>query len=388
MKKTAGAIAVGVCGAATVVGALGIGHGEAHAASNCHAYGAASAPAQRAIAAACKEVDKGTPYSWAGGHKAKPGPSTGQIYDRDGEYFDDRHKVGLDCSGLMRWAWYESTGTDFGGGSTWDMPKELTSHGFSRVGSATKPGDVIVYSGHTVMYLGNGLMVQAEGDIAGLNVKELNRNRHAVGVFRYTGGGGKPPVDPPPSDGGGKYYENVWKQAPSYRSASTASRAGHLNKGRNYFYCQAKGQEISAEGYHNDWWLKTDDDSGNANVWVNAVYVSSGSNDGRIPGVPDCAHDAPKPKPQPAPSGKVYKNVWADAPSYYFRVAWHPLGVLHQGRNYFYCQAKGVEDSFRGYHNDWWLKTDDDSGNRNVWVNATHVSGGSDDGRIPGVPTC
>ena len=62
--------------------------------------------------------------------------------------------------------------------------------------------------------------------------------------------------------------------------------------------------------------------------------------------------------------------------------------MLHTGRNYFYCQAKGAEVSVDGYHNDWWLKTDDDSGNRNVWVSAIRVSGGVNDGAIPGVPTC
>ncbi|UIJ34489.1 hypothetical protein [Allobranchiibius sp. GilTou73] len=43
---------------------------------------------------------------------------------------------------------------------------------------------------------------------------------------------------------------------------------------------------------------------------------------------------------------------------------------------------------FDGYRNNWWLKTDDDSGNANVWVNATHVSGGANDARIPGLRTC
>jgi cell wall-associated NlpC family hydrolase len=365
-----------------------LGHGSAQAAGNCHAYGATSAAANRAIAAACAEVNKGTPYSWAGGHHAKPGPSTGAIYDEGGEYFDDRNKVGLDCSGLVRWAWYEATDSDFGAGSTWAMPSELTSHGFSRVGSQpTQPGDVVVYNGHTVIYLGNGLVVQAEGDRAGLNVRSLSGRSDVTGVFRYTGHGGTPPpVTPPPTNHGGKYYERVWKQAPSYRQASLASRAGHLNAGTNYFYCQVKGEEVNAEGYQNDWWLKTDDDSGNSNVWVNAIYVATGSNDGKIPGVPTCSGSAPA--PTPAPTGKVYKNVWSDAKSYFLPVAWHPIGVLHHGRNYFYCQRQGAEAAFGGYHNDWWLKTDDDSGNSNVWVNATHVSGGVNDGKIPGVPTC
>ncbi len=100
-----------------------------------------------------------------------------------------------------------------------------------------------------------------------------------------------------------------------------------------------------------------------------------------------------KPKPPKPPtkgSGKkVYKDVWAQAPSYTKPTKdGHKVGVLHKGRNYFFCQAKGKETSFSGYRNNWWLKTDDDSGHRNVWVNATHVSGGHNDGKIPGVPAC
>ncbi|WP_052595961.1 phage tail tip lysozyme [Luteipulveratus mongoliensis] len=98
----------------------------------------------------------------------------------------------------------------------------------------------------------------------------------------------------------------------------------------------------------------------------------------------------PKPKPKPGnpkPS-KVYKNVWAEAPSYKHRDRSAKVGVLHRGKNYFYCQQKGAGASFAGYHNNWWLKTDDDSGNANVWVNATYVSGGVNDGKIPGVRAC
>jgi hypothetical protein len=46
--------------------------------------------------------------------------------------------------------------------------------------------------------------------------------------------------------------------------------------------------EYKALGYHNYWWLRTDDDNHHADVWVNAVYVSSGGNDQPIPGVPRC----------------------------------------------------------------------------------------------------
>ena len=85
-----------------------------------------------------------------------------------------------------------------------------------------------------------------------------------------------------------KVYKNVWHTAPSYYGGSGGRTGGYLYAGRNYFYCQAVGDEYSALGYHNNWWLYTDDDSGHRNVWVNAVYVSGGGNDQPIPGVPRC----------------------------------------------------------------------------------------------------
>src|SRR5690242_14060771 len=59
--------------------------------------------------------------------------------------------------------------------------------------------------------------------------------------------------------GGGKYNCNVWKTAPSYFAGNV--RAGTLNAGTNYFYCQAVGSEVVDGPYRNHWWAKTDDDS-------------------------------------------------------------------------------------------------------------------------------
>ncbi|MFE9400054.1 hypothetical protein [Streptomyces flavidovirens] len=86
--------------------------------------------------------------------------------------------------------------------------------------------------------------------------------------------------------GGGKYNCNVWKTAPTYFAGNV--RAGTLYAGTNYFYCQAKGSTVHMDGYSNDWWAKTDDDSGNRNVWVNVVYLSGGGNYEPVPGLPWC----------------------------------------------------------------------------------------------------
>lgn len=86
---------------------------------------------------------------------------------------------------------------------------------------------------------------------------------------------------------------------------------------------------------------------------------------------------------------KVYKNVWHTASSYYtpyFKVK--TGGKLYAGKSYFYCQENGASLKYKGYENDWWLKTDDDSGKSDVWVNAIFISGGSNNRPVAGVKFC
>ncbi|TWE13146.1 hypothetical protein [Rudaeicoccus suwonensis] len=304
-----------------------------------------------------------------------------------------------DCSGSVSMAWHLGTSL-----TTWQFDPHSSQfagidHQISW--SDLQPGDALVQNAqynHIALFVGWADKAHTEPIVIeqydyGHSQTQRTWNSsyaHEFTPIRYnkiSGGGGGGTPTPPPSTGG-KYYENVWKSAPSYRAASTASRAGTLNAGRNYFYCQAKGQEMNAEGYHNDWWLKTDDDSGNSGVWVNAIYVSSGTNDGSIPGVPQCAGSTGGGGGHTSPTAKIYKSVWQSASSYTSPTSMKTIGVLHAGSNYFYCQTKGSELNASGYQNNWWLKTDDDSGNSGVWVNAIFVSGGSNNGQIPGIPAC
>lgn len=86
-----------------------------------------------------------------------------------------------------------------------------------------------------------------------------------------------------------KVTKHVWRKAPSYvRFPGLDTKVGSMSAGNNYFYCQSEGRTHSFGQYENNWWLKTDDDEGNANVWVPAVYISDGSNYEPIPGVPPC----------------------------------------------------------------------------------------------------
>ncbi len=87
--------------------------------------------------------------------------------------------------------------------------------------------------------------------------------------------------------GGGKYDCTVWRTAKSY--TASGAEAGVLNAGVNYFYCQQNlGRRETYGQWTNVWWAKTDDDSGNRNVYVSDVYIKGGGNDEPVPGLPVC----------------------------------------------------------------------------------------------------
>ncbi|WP_369187812.1 protein kinase [Streptomyces sp. R08] len=87
--------------------------------------------------------------------------------------------------------------------------------------------------------------------------------------------------------GGGKYNCQVWRSAKSYTASGTG--VGVLGSGTNYFFCQQDlGRRETYGQWTNTWWAKTDDDSGNTNVYVSAVYLKGGDNDEPVPGLPVC----------------------------------------------------------------------------------------------------
>ncbi len=89
------------------------------------------------------------------------------------------------------------------------------------------------------------------------------------------------------SIGGGKYNCTVWRTADSYTASGT--KVGVLKQGTNYFYCQQNlGRRETYGEWTNVWWARTDDDSGNTNVFVSDVYIKGGDNDAPVPGLPTC----------------------------------------------------------------------------------------------------
>ncbi|GGO41835.1 hypothetical protein GCM10012287_01360 [Streptomyces daqingensis] len=95
----------------------------------------------------------------------------------------------------------------------------------------------------------------------------------------------------------------------------------------------------------------------------------------------------PGPACAPRGGGKFDCSVWKKATS--FNSAHKPVGELNAGANYFFCQKKLNHRETSGrWTNVWWAKTDDDSGNRKVWVSVVYIRGGHNDGPVPGLPTC
>ncbi|MFI5673741.1 protein kinase domain-containing protein [Streptomyces cellulosae] len=102
-----------------------------------------------------------------------------------------------------------------------------------------------------------------------------------------SGGGATTPAASCHSIGGGRFNCEVSRTAKSYTASGT--EAGVLNAGTNYFYCQQNlGRRETYGQWTNVWWAKTDDDSGNTNVYVSDVYLRGGDNDAPVPGLPVC----------------------------------------------------------------------------------------------------
>ncbi|MFD9792882.1 serine/threonine-protein kinase [Streptomyces sp. NPDC059070] len=108
------------------------------------------------------------------------------------------------------------------------------------------------------------------------------------GAGGTTGGGTD--ATPAPSchaAGAGRFDCQVWRTAKSYRH--DGGEMGVLKAGTNYFYCQVDlGRRETYGKWTNTYWARTDDDSGNTNVYVSVVYLKGGSNNQPVPGLPVC----------------------------------------------------------------------------------------------------
>ncbi|WP_116244054.1 hypothetical protein [Nocardiopsis sp. FIRDI 009] len=87
-----------------------------------------------------------------------------------------------------------------------------------------------------------------------------------------------------------RLYYTTWRDASTYWSADTRyATGGWLWPGRHYVFCQAKGQPHT-DGQGNDtmWWVLTDDDTGNRDVFVSATAFDAAEPWQPIEGLPRC----------------------------------------------------------------------------------------------------
>ena len=140
----------------------------------------------------------------------------------------------------------------------------------------------------TRQHTGKGKSTAAEQDPTVAPSKSTSSGGGSTGGSAPTTGGASPsPASACQSIGGGKYNCQVWRSAKS--STASGTEVGVLGAGTNYFYCQQNlGRRETYGQWTNTWWAKTDDDSGNTNVYVSDVYLKGGDNDEPVPGLPVC----------------------------------------------------------------------------------------------------
>lgn len=111
--------------------------------------------AQAAVAAATSQI--GAPYVWGG---SAPG--------------------GFDCSGLTSWA-YRQAGVE--------IPRTAAAQTVGRQVSYNEllPGDLVLWTGHAAMYVGDGMMIEAGSPVQMNPVRTNNMGMGFQGFWRPTG---------------------------------------------------------------------------------------------------------------------------------------------------------------------------------------------------------
>lgn len=334
----------------------------------------ASAAAEAAVRAACSQI--GVWYSWGGGHGATPGPTYGYYDGSDPDSLHDNERKGFDCSGLMRYAYYQATGKDLLNGTADDQFH--TSHAAARFSAAQGtapllPGDLMFWGSghihHVALYLGAGQMVEAYESGTHIRVTPVRTGGDYAGAVRIDGSGA---VTPPPADGG-TTFETWGTQVRTHSSPSVSASVVDTFAGPTQVsvQCQEHAETVTADGYTNDIWSRLSDGS-----WLTNIYVKGPAS---LPGVPDCKGSS---VPPPSGGSKAFQtwgtgvrthseaNVDAAVVDYFPQPT--TVNVV--------CQAHAQTVTADGYTNDAWSRLTDGS-----WVTNIYIKGPA---WLSGVPTC
>ncbi|MEU4038948.1 NlpC/P60 family protein [Streptomyces collinus] len=254
---------------------------SAPAASGCGVLASGgSAAAERAIAAACAQVDASTWYTWGGGHGAQPGATYGQVDPTDPASEHDPERLGFDCSGLVRYAYAQATGSDIlnGVASRQYYTVRAAARFTAAEGTAPLlPGDLLAYGTsqslhHIAIYLGAGRMVEAKQSGTHLMVSDVRLNGDYFGAVRINTG----PVT-------GHVFQTwgtgVWtKTAPSVSAGRVYAFPGSTSI---RVECQKHAEVVTADGYTNDAWSYLPD----YKAWMTNIYIKGPA---WLDGVPTC----------------------------------------------------------------------------------------------------
>ncbi|ARP74500.1 peptidoglycan endopeptidase [Streptomyces pluripotens] len=335
----------------------------ASAGANCGVLASgASATAEAAVRAACSQV--GVWYTWGGGHGATPGATYGYYDGSDPDSLHDDERLGFDCSGLMRYAYYRATGKDLLNGTANDQFH--TSHAAARfsAGQGTGPllpGDLMFWGNghvhHVAMYLGAGQMVEAYESGTHIRVTPVRTGGDYAGAVRINPSGAP---TPPPANGGTVF--ETWgtgvrtHSSPSVRGSVVDTFPGPTQVS---VQCQQHAETVTADGYTNDAWSKLTDGS-----WITNIYLKGPA---WLPGVPDCGGSSPAP---PSGGSKAHQT-WGTG------VRTHSQPYVNAAVvDYFaqpttvnvVCQKHAQQVTADGYTNDAWSKLTDGSWITNIYL--------------------
>ncbi|MEV0411446.1 NlpC/P60 family protein [Streptomyces sp. NPDC050448] len=228
----------------------------------------ASAAAERAVGAACAQVSADVWYTWGGGHGPQPGPTYGQVDPTDPASEHDPERLGFDCSGLVRHAYAQATGSDILNGVA--GAQYYTPHAAERFTAAQGlapllPGDLLVWGTsrdlhHIAIYLGAGRMAEARQSGTKLMVSDVRLNGGYYGAVR---------IDPGPVTGHvfRTWGTGVWTKAQPSTAAARVYAFPEPTTIR--VECQKHAEKVTSDGHTNDAWSYLPD----YKAWVTNIYV-------------------------------------------------------------------------------------------------------------------